>query len=76
MLNLKDYAPIDRDGVKARWDEIMNIPNDQWNILGVDQMIKVINDPGYPATLRTVELNTIPALVIEIIKEKKREKPA
>ena len=67
MLHLKDYCPIDREMVKKRWDEIMNIPNDQWQILGVDRKIEVINDDDYPGTLRTVQLNMLPALIIEII---------
>lgn len=67
MLQLRDYYPIDREKVKKRWDEIMNIPNDQWKILEVDRKIEIINDTGFPSTLRTVQLNMLPALVIEII---------
>ena len=67
MLQLKDYYPIDRNKVKKRWDEIMNIPNDQWNILDVDRKIEIINDDEYPGTFRTVQLNVLPALIIEII---------
>lgn len=69
MLQIKDYFPIDRDKVKKRWDEIMNIPNDQWNLLGVERKIEIINDPDYPGTLRSVQLNMLPALIIEIIKK-------
>lgn len=67
MLQLKDYYPIDREKVKKRWDEIMNIPNKQWEILGVDRKIEIINDVDFPGTLRTVQLNMLPALIIEII---------
>lgn len=71
MLELKDFIPIDKDKVKTRWDEIMNVPNDQWNIRKLDHEIDVINDEDYPTVLRTVKLNMLPALVINIIKQNK-----
>ena len=67
MLKLEKYYPIDKDKVKKRWDEIMNIPNDQWNLKNIDREIEVINDNEYPYTLRTVKLNMLPALIIEIL---------
>lgn len=70
MLKLEDYYPIDREKVKKRWDEIMNVPNDQWHILEVDRKIEIINDKEYPNTLRLIQLNMLPALIIEIIRNK------
>ncbi len=72
MLHLKDFYPIDREKVKKRWDEIMNVPNNCWQDLDVDRKIDVINDIGYPGTLRTIQLNILPALVIEIIRKQKK----
>ena len=48
----------------------MNIPNSQWEILGVERSIEIINDQDYPGTLRTSKLNMLPALVIEIIRNR------
>lgn len=67
MIELKKYYPIDKDKVKKRWNEIINIPNDQWYLNDVDKKIDVINDEGLPNTLRTLKLNMLPALVIEIL---------
>lgn len=69
MLKIEDYYPINKDKLKKRWDEIMNIPNDQWNLKNIDREIEVINDSEYPYTLRTVKLNMLPALAIEILNE-------
>lgn len=73
MLHLKDYYPINRDYVKTRWDEIMNIPNDIWRDLEVERLIEIINDEEYPHTFRTVQLNVLPALIIEIIKSNNKQ---
>ena len=67
VLKLEKYYPIDKDKVKKRWDEIMNIPNDQWNLKNIDREIEVINDDEHTYTLRTVKLNMLPALIIEIL---------
>lgn len=67
MLLIKDYYPINREYVKEQWNDIMNVPNDQWNIKQVDRAIDIINDENYPLTLRTVQLNMLPALIIRII---------
>lgn len=67
MIQIKDYCPIDVDYVKKEWDKIMNVPNDQWNIRGIDKELEVINDDGYPYTLRTIKLNLLPNLIIEIL---------
>ena len=67
MKELKDYYPINRDAVKARWDEIMNIPNDQWETNNVERTIMIVNNKILPATLRTVKLNMLPVLVISIL---------
>lgn len=39
--------------------------------MGVDNKIEIINNEEYPSTLRTVQLNMLPALVIDIINRKK-----
>ena len=70
MLQLKDFYPIDIDYVRVQWNKIMNIPNSQWEILGVERSIEIINDQDYPGTLRTSKLNMLPALVIEIIRNR------
>lgn len=68
MLQLSDFYPIEIEKVKKRWDEIMNIPNDSWNQLEVEKNIRLINNTGLPHTLRVVQLNLLPALIIEIIR--------
>jgi hypothetical protein len=72
MLQLNDYYPIDRDMVKKEWDEIMNIPNNQWNVREVDKDLAFINDSDYPHTFRTIRLNMLPALIIKILDSKKQ----
>jgi hypothetical protein len=71
MLNIKDFYPIDRNLVKKKWHEIMNIPNNEWERLDVDRNIDIINNPSYPMTLRLVQLNLLPALIIEILRNDK-----
>ena len=67
MIELEKYYPIDRNKVRSKWDEIMNIPNNQWDINNIDNEIEVINDDKYPYTLRTAKLNMLPYLIIEIL---------
>ena len=68
MLELKNFYPINLEEVKKRWNEIMNIPNTAWEDLEVERNIRLINNTNAPHTLRTVQLNLLPALVIEIIR--------
>jgi|GEM_PF-6529269 len=67
LLDLKDYYPIDVKAAKAKWDELMNVPNNTWADMNVDRHLKIINDPDFPGTLRVIKLNTLPALLIRIL---------
>lgn len=67
LLKLEDYAPINRDFVKEKWDEIMNVPNNEWEDKNIDRELAVINNTGLPRTLRLFQLNVLPALIIRII---------
>jgi hypothetical protein len=69
MLQLSNYIPMPIERIKIRWDEIMNIPNDEWNRLDVERSINLINNRNAPHTLRTVTLNMLPVLVIRIMDE-------
>jgi hypothetical protein len=69
MLQLEKYYPIDKDTVKKRWDEIMNIPNNEWENKHLDREIDLINNKNAPRTLRVTQLNMLPYLVIEILNE-------
>jgi hypothetical protein len=68
MLELQNFYPINLEVVKKRWHEIMNIPNNAWEEFDVERNINLINNTNAPHTLRTVQLNLLPALVIEIIR--------
>jgi len=67
FVKLKEHLPIDKDYVKSQWDEIINIPNDQWEILGIDSDLNLINSEDYPYTSRELRFNLLPHLVIQII---------
>ena len=67
LIELEDYCPIDLDRVKDKWDEILNIPNEQWGLNHVAGQIMIVNDTELPNTLRTVKLNMLPNLVITIL---------
>ena len=67
MLELEKYYPIDNKKEKKIWDEIMNIPNNEWENKNIDREINIINNKNIPKTLRVVQLNMLPALIIEIL---------
>lgn len=77
MLYLENYVPIDKEKVKEHWNKIINVPNNQWELLEIEEKIDVINNKELPSTLRTIKLNLLPYLVIEAIdsdiKELKRK---
>jgi hypothetical protein len=69
MIQIEKYCPIDKDMVKKRWDEIMNIPNNEWEERNLDREIDLINNTNIPKTLRLIQLNMLPVLIIEILNE-------
>lgn len=71
MKKLEDYVPIDAKDLRWEWENIMNVPNTQWQTLEIERKLKIINDPGFPATLRTIQLNMLPVLVFEILDKNK-----
>jgi hypothetical protein len=69
MIQIEKYCPIDKDMVKKRWDEIMNITNNEWEERNLDREIDLINNTNIPKTLRLIQLNMLPVLIIEILNE-------
>jgi hypothetical protein len=69
MIQIEKYCPIDKDTVKKRWDEIMNITNNEWEERNLDREIDLINNTNIPKTLRLIQLNMLPVLIIEILNE-------
>jgi hypothetical protein len=67
MLELEYFYPIDRDMLKEKWDAAMNIPNNEWELRGIDEAIDIINNPELPHILRLTTLNMLPAVAVELL---------
>ena len=65
LLKPENVTPIDIDAVKKGWEEINNVPNSDWEKIQKD--LAVINDDGFPYTLRTYKLNNLPHCVICVL---------
>ncbi len=67
LIEVKDFIPIDINTTKKEFDKIMNVPNTQWANIISD--INVVNNTNLPLTLRTFKLNTLPYIIIKILKK-------
>lgn len=71
LLKPEKFTSIDIEKVKEEWNKIMDIPNNRWDDLGIPDSLELINNEKLPYTLRTVFLNMLPYLVIQILKVNK-----
>ncbi|MFW6377084.1 MAG: hypothetical protein ACOCZ5_00425 [bacterium] len=65
LLKPENFTPINIKEVEKDWKRINNIPNSKWKQIQRD--LEIINDDGYPYTLRTFRLNNLPYCVVIIM---------
>lgn len=74
LLKIEQFYPIDIEAVKKRWQEVMDVVNVQWHVQDIDGLLEHVNNTAHSPVMRKFYLNLVPASVISVMIQLKKEK--